>query len=91
MSERKKLTVQDLDPVIEGYEVTSEHGRTIGEKSRAFGYLKPEYGKNGRRVGGRYGSVSERVYKANPPWLKYEVIKVEVASFRITIRTKGDK
>lgn len=87
----KKLLVADLDPISTMYKVVNERGRNIGRKDPHFGYMKPEYQKNGRMTGGKSGSFDVRLYKGLPPWLKYEVFKIDHLGGDITFHVrKGD-
>lgn len=91
-TKQKVVLVSDLDPMSPSYKVVDELGWDIGEKSRSFGYLKPEYQKSGQRTGGRYGSIDARLYKGAPPWLKYEVFKIDNLGGFITfhVRKRGN-
>lgn len=92
VTEKKVMLVSDLDPMCPLYKVVDEHGWDIGEKSPTFGYMKPEYQKNGRMTGGRRGSFDARFYKGTPPWLKHEVFKIDHLGGGITfhVRKRGD-
>jgi len=92
VEEKKTVLVSDLDSMCPRYKVVDEHGWTIGEKIPSFGYMKPEYQKNGRMTGGRRGSFDARLYKGSPPWLKYEVFKIDHLGGGITFhaRKRGD-
>ena len=92
VSEKKVVLVSDLDFMCPLYKVVDEHGWVIGEKSPSFGYMKPEYQKNGRMTGGRHGGFEARFYKGSPPWLKYEVLKIDHLGGDITFhaRKRGD-
>ncbi len=92
VEEKKIVLVSDLDSMCPLYKVVDEHGWAIGEKSPSFGYMKPEYQKNGRMTGGRHGSFDARLYKGSPPWLKYEVFKIDHLGGGITFhaRKRGD-
>ena len=83
----RPIIVADLDSRTPMYQVVDECGRTIGEKSQNFGYLKPEYDKNGRSRGRRV-SFDARIYKAAPPWLKLEVFKIDHLGGRITLHVR---
>lgn len=87
-NEKKKILVADLDPMMPRYSVVDEKNRSIGEKSTLFGLLKPEYDKNGRRVGGKRGSFDDRKYKGDPPWFKFEVIGIDNLGGSVTIHAK---
>lgn len=88
-AEAKKIVLlSDLDPMAPMYKVVDEHGWEIGKKSVNFGYMKPEYQKNGRRTGGKCGSFDARYYKGLPPWLKYEVIKIDQLGGFLTFHVK---
>lgn len=84
-----RILLSDLDSISQQYRVVDAHGYSIGEKSLHFGYLKPEYSRNGRRTGGRSGGVDARFYKAAPPWLKLEVFKIDNLGGDITFHVKS--
>lgn len=92
VEEEKTILVSDLDPISPMYKVIDEHGWPIGEKNPNFGYMKPEYQKNGRMTGGKHGSFDARLYKGAPPWLKYEVFKIDHLGGGITfhVRKRGN-
>lgn len=73
----KQILVADLDQLSAKYKVVDESGRVIGEKSRTFGLLKPEYARDGRRFGGRFCDISDRTYHSTPPWFKCEVFWID--------------
>ena len=86
--EKKVVLVSDLDPMCPIYHVVDEHGWDIGEKKPNFGYMKPAYQKNGRRTGGRHSGFEARFYKGSPPWLKYEIFKIDHLGGGITFHTR---
>lgn len=84
----KQILVADLDPMTPMYKVADEDGHSIGEKDPHFGYMKPEYQKNGRRTGGRHRSFDALIYKGTPPWIKREVFKIDHLGGGITFHVK---
>lgn len=81
----KEVILSDIDPFLRQYIVCKKNGREIGSKSQTLGYLKPEYGKHGRRLYGKWASTEERKYKSTPPWLKYPVTEIRPGSLCIVI------
>lgn len=88
---KKTILVSDLDPMMPSYNVADEQGRSIGEKSKIFGLLKPRYTKDGRPVGGKWGDFETRKYKSDPPWFRFEVIKIDNLGGSVTIHTKNPR
>lgn len=87
----KQILVADLDPMTPMYKVVDETGRSIGRKNPRFGYMKPEYQKNGRQTGGNRGGIDALLYKGTPPWLRCEVFQIDNPDGHITfhVRKRG--
>lgn len=95
----RMITVSDLDRLTAKYQVVDECGRSIGEKqsgamwldgfsSGECVYLKPEYTKRGQRLGGKHAGFDCRLYRTTPPWIKYEVIKIDTLGGSLTFHTR---
>ena len=82
------ILVSDLDKMTPHYKVVDKDGYSLGEKSRNFGYLKPEYTRQGHRTGGRHAGFDARQYKTAPPWLKYEVTKIDTLGGFLTFHAR---
>lgn len=87
----RKITVADLDPIMPRYDVLTVGGRKLGEKRPEYGYMKPEYGKDGRRIGGKWCSFEKRKYKATPPWLKCEVAEIKTSGYGIGLFVRSEE
>lgn len=86
--DKNTIIVADLDPLMPSYNVVNEHGRTIGEKSELFGYLKPQYTKDGRPLQGGRWTFESRRYKSDPPWFRFEVIKIDKLGGSVAIHAQ---
>ncbi len=86
--DKNAIVVADLDPLMPSYNVVDEHGRTIGEKSELFGRLKPQYAKDGRPLQRGRWTFESRQYKADPPWFKFEVIRIDKLGGGVTIHAR---
>ena len=70
------MIVKDLDPLMNWYRVAVTHnpeaaypsGRFIGEKTQPGVYRRPERS--------RHESYLDTQYKAQPPWMTMEVVKI---------------
>lgn len=84
----EKLLVSDLDKVCQNYVVTDCDKHVLGEKCQKYGFMKPEYNKHGRHNFGRWAQFVDRLYKATPPWLKFEVVDIKCVAHRVYIETR---
>lgn len=73
--------VEDLDGIIPRYHVLDRAGRNLGEKVPGYGWVKPTFGKNGGYGGDNWGALSQRIYKLDPPWLKYPVVEIRIDGY----------
>lgn len=89
MSE-KFITVADLDPMMPTYSVYSAKGFLLGEKTKLFGYLKPEYDRHGVRRFGMWAGFEDRKYKTTPPWFKLRVVEIKTVGYGIGVYVKED-
>ena len=70
------MLVKDLDPLMTWYKVAVTHnpeadypsGKIIGEKTSRGVYVRPQRYK--------YEHYSDLEYKARPPWMTMEVVKI---------------
>lgn len=83
-----RILVADLDKMTPKYKVVDEQGFNIGEKCSHFGYLKPAYTRRGYHTGGRHAGIDARQYKTDPPWMKYEVIKIDTLGGFLTFHAQ---
>ena len=91
------ILVSDLDPLTPRYEVVDEGGHNLGKKFPVqplsnhpgeYLYEKPAYDRRGRRTGGRNGWLKDRSYKGAPPWMKYEVFKIDTFGGYLTFHVR---
>ena len=86
----RKITVGDLDPLTPRYEVM-QGGRCIGRKMDGYGHLKPQYGKDGRKNGGRWASYDDLRYKGTPPWFRHEVSEIKLGGYSVCLYVKEEE